>query len=132
MLRLYRRLLALRRDHDALSVGDIALADAEGDVLVLAECAMLFYARYRGEWNDHRKSCRWQNLGGAARQIGLIVDQIELGRFGLSRDERLSRNQGRRLELWFGTKSRMTLMPQPCAASEQAIEMREGAEERSQ
>jgi alpha-glucosidase len=33
MLLLYRRLLALRRAHDALSVGEIALIDAEGDVL---------------------------------------------------------------------------------------------------
>ena len=33
MLHLYRRLLALRRSHEALSTGDIALIEAEGDVL---------------------------------------------------------------------------------------------------
>ena len=33
ILTLYRRLLALRRAHPALSVGDITLLDAEGDVL---------------------------------------------------------------------------------------------------
>jgi alpha-glucosidase len=33
MLHLYRRLLALRRAHAALSVGEIALVDCEGDVL---------------------------------------------------------------------------------------------------
>jgi alpha-glucosidase len=33
MLTLYRRLLAMRRTHRALSIGDFALLDAEGDVL---------------------------------------------------------------------------------------------------
>jgi alpha-glucosidase len=33
ILTLYRRLLAMRRTHPALSVGDFALLDAEGDVL---------------------------------------------------------------------------------------------------
>lgn len=33
MLTLYRRLLAMRRSHSALSIGSFALLDAEGDVL---------------------------------------------------------------------------------------------------
>ena len=33
MLHLYRRLLALRRSHEALSIGDITLIEADGDVL---------------------------------------------------------------------------------------------------
>jgi glycosidase len=33
ILTLYRQLLAMRRTHPALSVGDFALLDAEGDVL---------------------------------------------------------------------------------------------------
>ena len=33
ILTLYRRLLAARRAHPALSIGDFALLDAEGDVL---------------------------------------------------------------------------------------------------
>ena len=33
ILTLYRRLLAMRRAHPALSIGDFALLDAEGDVL---------------------------------------------------------------------------------------------------
>jgi alpha-glucosidase len=33
ILTLYRRLLAMRRTHPALSIGDFALLDAEGDVL---------------------------------------------------------------------------------------------------
>ena len=33
MLALYRRLLAVRRAHSALAIGDFALLDTEGDVL---------------------------------------------------------------------------------------------------
>src|SRR3546814_14100402 len=33
MLILHRRLLALRRTSDAMAIGDLALADAEGDIL---------------------------------------------------------------------------------------------------
>ena len=33
ILTLYRRLLTIRRTHPALSIGDFALLDAEGDVL---------------------------------------------------------------------------------------------------
>jgi len=38
MLLLYRRLLALRRRHETLSVGDFALVGAEGDALVYERC----------------------------------------------------------------------------------------------
>ena len=39
--------------------------------------------------------------------------QMYQSRFGLSREARLSRNQGCWSEVWFGTKSRMTLQPAP-------------------
>ena len=36
MLALYRRLLAARREHPALTIGNFALLDSEGDVLAYA------------------------------------------------------------------------------------------------
>lgn len=35
------------------------------------DCAMLEYARFRGEWNDYRGDFRWQKLQDAVTQCGL-------------------------------------------------------------
>lgn len=34
-------------------------------------CAMLLYAEYRGDWDEHRKECVWYKLEAAADQCGL-------------------------------------------------------------
>ena len=36
-------------------------------------CAMHLYARYRGDWNERRHQYRWQTLGAAAQQCGIVV-----------------------------------------------------------
>lgn len=33
-----------------------------------AQCAILLYARFYGDWNDHHQSYSWQKLETAARQ----------------------------------------------------------------
>lgn len=38
-----------------------------------AECAMLAYAKFYGEWDDHRNKFKWQRLGNAARQQGVVI-----------------------------------------------------------
>jgi len=35
-------------------------------------CAMLFYAEYYGEWDNYHGNYRWQKLGAAARQLGIV------------------------------------------------------------
>lgn len=37
-------------------------------------CAMNAYAEFYGEWDDHRGKYRWQRLGNAAAQQGVIVE----------------------------------------------------------
>jgi alpha-glucosidase len=59
ILHLYRRLLSLRRAHEALSVGEIALVDAQGDVLA--------YERRAG---DERLLVAL-NLGGEEQALAL-------------------------------------------------------------
>lgn len=63
-LRLIRQSLGARR-----GAGNRALGAIE------AQCAMLLYARYRGEWDDHHRSYRCQKLGDAARQCRLPMPQ---------------------------------------------------------
>jgi DNA polymerase-3 subunit epsilon len=36
-------------------------------------CAMKLYAEYHGEWNDYRRSWRWQKLGDAVRQCNITL-----------------------------------------------------------
>jgi len=39
-----------------------------------AQCAMLAYAQYYGQWDDYRDQYKWQRLGNAAKQQGVIVE----------------------------------------------------------
>ncbi len=59
ILTLYRRLLAMRRTHPALSIGDFALLDAEGDVLA--------YERRHGA----ERLIVALNLGGRSQRLQL-------------------------------------------------------------
>lgn len=43
-----------------------------------AECAMLQYAAYYGEWSHYHKSFRWQRLNGGHRALGDCVASLEL------------------------------------------------------
>lgn len=63
-LRLIRQSLSAGR-----GPGNRALREIE------AQCAMLLYARYYGDWNDHHQLYTWQKLETAARQCGLPVPQ---------------------------------------------------------
>lgn len=62
MLALYRRLLALRRQQSALSIGDLAMASAEPQVL-----------QYERRHDDQRLMVAL-NFGGEARQVRLPAD----------------------------------------------------------
>ena len=59
MLALYRRLLAARRAHPALAIGDFALLDAEGDILA--------YERQHGA----ERLIVALNLGGHSQRLEL-------------------------------------------------------------
>lgn len=39
-----------------------------------ADCAMLAYAEFYGEWDDYRNKYKWQRLGNAARQQGVVIE----------------------------------------------------------
>jgi len=39
-----------------------------------AECAMLAYAAFYGEWDNYREQYKWQRLGNAARQQGVVIE----------------------------------------------------------
>ncbi|KHN59596.1 3'-5' exonuclease [Aeromonas hydrophila] len=39
-----------------------------------ADCAMLAYAEFYGDWNDDKGSYRWQRLTNAAAQQGVVTD----------------------------------------------------------
>jgi alpha-glucosidase len=76
MLHLYRALLTLRRAHDALSIGEIALVEAEGDVLA--------YERRAGD----ERLLIVLNLGGEEQRFELpswATDHIALLSTGHSR-----------------------------------------------
>lgn len=40
----------------------------------VVHCAMLAYAEFYGDWNDHRGSYRWQKLTNAAEQQGVVIE----------------------------------------------------------
>ncbi|HLY55341.1 MAG TPA: alpha-amylase family glycosyl hydrolase [Stellaceae bacterium] len=74
MLHLHRRLLALRRAHDALSLGDFARVDAEGDVLAFERRAggqrLLVALNLSGEW-QHFDPPDW------SAGYGLLLSTLE-------------------------------------------------------
>ena len=39
-----------------------------------AECAMLAYAEFYGQWDDYREQWKWQRLGNAAKQQGVVIE----------------------------------------------------------
>jgi len=39
-----------------------------------ADCAMLAYAEFYGQWDDYREQCKWQRLGNAAKQQGVVIE----------------------------------------------------------
>lgn len=39
-----------------------------------AECAMLVYAEFYGQWDDYRKQWKWQRLGNAAIQQNVVIE----------------------------------------------------------
>lgn len=39
-----------------------------------AECAMLAYAEFYGQWDDYRRQWKWQRLGNAAMQQNVIIE----------------------------------------------------------
>jgi len=43
-------------------------------------CLMLLYAHYRGEWDNARRSFRWQSLETARRQVGLDLPNAHRAR----------------------------------------------------
>jgi DNA polymerase-3 subunit epsilon len=40
------------------------------------DCVMLAYAEFYGDWNDYRKSYRWQKLADAATQQKVTVENV--------------------------------------------------------
>lgn len=39
-----------------------------------ADCAMLTYAEFYGQWDDYRNGYKWQRLGNAARQQNVVIE----------------------------------------------------------
>lgn len=39
-----------------------------------ADCAMLTYAEFYGEWDGYREQYIWQRLGNAAKQQGVVIE----------------------------------------------------------
>lgn len=39
-----------------------------------AECAMLAYAEFYGQWDDYREQWKWQRLENAAKQQGVVIE----------------------------------------------------------
>lgn len=39
-----------------------------------AECTMLAYAEFYGQWDDYREQWKWQRLGNAAKQQGVVIE----------------------------------------------------------
>ena len=64
----------------------------------------------------------------AGRRPGAGSRQMYQSRLGLSREARLSRNQGCWSEVWLGTRSRMTLSPRRMRGVYQRVEVGQRAE----
>ena len=83
--------------------------------LLAQECVVVILRRrlveFPGTAAEFRKPIvRRPPSGPGSRQMYQL-------RFGLSRDERLSMNQGCWSEVWLGTRSSRTFNPRPCAAA---------------
>ena len=109
------------RAHRGIAPVQVGLLRQEGVVVVLAG-ALVPASRPRPP------KLLSQLLGGPPSGAG--SRQRYQSRFGLSRDERLSRNHGCWSEVWLGTKSRMSFRPAPMRSRDQRVEIGQRAEER--
>ena len=80
ILALYRRLLAARRAHPALAIGDFALLDAEGDVLAYERrhgAERLIVALNLGEHSHRLELPGWAN--GCRVLLSTVADTAPAG-----------------------------------------------------
>lgn len=67
-----RRVVMYNAAFDLRMIGhSLTAAKLEQAAILNADCAMLLYADFYGEWNTYRHSTRWQSLVAAARQCEL-------------------------------------------------------------
>ncbi|TVK91281.1 DNA polymerase III subunit epsilon [Shewanella algae] len=69
-----RELVIYNADYDLRMIRQ---ADERNDLLNIrtqADCAMLAYAEFYGQWDDYRGQWKWQRLGNAAKQQGVVIE----------------------------------------------------------
>lgn len=70
-----RTLVIYNADYDTRIIDQTTLAYFPYPGLKIdAECAMLIYAEFYGEWDDYRNKFKWQRLGNAAAQQGVAIE----------------------------------------------------------
>lgn len=70
-----RKLVIYNADYDLRIIDQTSNLHNIFETLWLeADCAMLAYAEFYGQWDDYREQWKWQRLGNAAKQQGVVVD----------------------------------------------------------
>lgn len=69
-----RTLVIYNADYDLRIINQTNVKHSWPIMPLDAECAMLAYAEFYGEWDDYRNKFKWQRLGSAAAQQGVVIE----------------------------------------------------------
>jgi alpha-glucosidase len=79
ILALYRRLLSLRRSHDALATGAFRLIGVQGNVLIYERSKQSERILVCLNFSDSAQAVTWQQVGGAGILASTHPDRTDLG-----------------------------------------------------
>lgn len=69
-----KKLVTYNADYDLRLLEQTANQYGLTSIAHTAGCAMLAYAEFYGEWDEHKGTYRWQKLANAAAQQGVVTD----------------------------------------------------------